>query len=144
MWSICSKSSRYCLSKTVSARELKFLENFHPPHQVSHVPCHVSCVMCHVSCVRCQMSFLLHRWYYQHWSRDDLSPVCGIFLQSCWASRGRVCYQWGLPRLVNFTFPKLSPPSPYLVGLLTVTASAVPGQPLNSHSKGFFPLEYSL
>ena len=64
---------------TVRARELKCLDNVHPPPHVmghiSHVICHVSPVMCHMSCVMCHVfSFL-----------------------SGGASRWRVCYQLGLP-----------------------------------------------
>ena len=53
-----------------------------PPHtcHMSGVTCRVSLVTCHVSHVTC--------------------PVSDFFLQSGEASQGRVCYQWGLPRLV--------------------------------------------
>ena len=43
--------------------------------------CHVSGVICHMSRVTCHF----------------------LFGQRCEASQWRVCYQWGLPRLV-FTF----------------------------------------
>ena len=56
--------------------------------------CHMSRVTCHVSCVRCQVS---HVSYYIF-----------FFLQRGGASRGRVCYQWGLPRLVFNGFATFS------------------------------------
>ena len=47
-------------------------------------------------------TLLWHRCYYPHRSRDALSPVCGIFfLQTGEAHQWRVCYQRGLPCLVN-------------------------------------------
>ena len=63
---------------------------------VSCVMCHVSCVMCHVSCVTCHLSHVT----------CHLSHVKIFFFlskkiqQSGGASRWRVCYQQGLPRLV--------------------------------------------
>ena len=99
-WNSCapfsSQSSQNHKSQTVRDRKLTFWENVHPPPcvichvshvmyqvsgvmcQVSGVTCHVSCVTCNVSRVTCQMSF---------------------FWQNGGACRGRVCYQWGLPRL---------------------------------------------
>ena len=85
----------------VRARKLKFLENVHPPPcvtcqvshvtwQVSHVTCQVSHVRCHMSGVTCQVSRV----------RCHMSYIYIFFLQSDWASRWRVCYQRGLPRLV--------------------------------------------
>ena len=49
--------------------------------------CHMSCVTCHMSHVSCQISSVKCHYF---------------FLQSCGASRGRVCYQWGLP--LSFLF----------------------------------------
>ena len=66
---------------------------FTPPNvsrvtcHVSHVTCHVSRVTCHVSHVTCHIFFL-------------------FFGQSGEAYRWRVCYQWGLPRLVSNTKTK--------------------------------------
>ena len=54
------------------------------PHHVSYVMCHMSRLKCHVSGVTCHMS----------------GVTCHFFLQSGEASRLRVCYQRGLPRLV--------------------------------------------
>ena len=51
------------------------------PHHTSHVRCHVSGVTCQVSHVRCQVSGV-------------------TFFLSGGVSLLRVCYQWGLPRLV--------------------------------------------
>ena len=53
---------------------------------VSHVTCHVSHVTCHMSCVTCHVS---------HVTKKNLKKCGG-------ASRWRVCYQQGLPRLVLF------------------------------------------
>ena len=60
------------------------------PHHMSYVRsqvsggrCYVSCVRCHVSGVTCHLSFF----------------SSSSFGQSGWASRWRVCYQRGLPRL---------------------------------------------
>ena len=61
-----------------------FERMFTPPPGVT---CQVSGVMCHMSGVTCQVS----------------GVMCKIFfLQSGWASRWRVCYQRGLPRIVFF------------------------------------------
>ena len=48
-----SQSSKQCLFQTVSARELKFWDNVHPPPCVT---CHMSRVPCHVSRVTCNVS----------------------------------------------------------------------------------------
>ena len=71
----CSESSRHCLSQTVRAGELEFWENVQcsPP------------TMCHMSRVKCHVSLFFS------------------FLQGCWTSRWRVCYQQGLPHLVPIT-----------------------------------------
>ena len=53
---------------------------------MSRVTCHVSHVTCHMLCVTCHMSLFIF-----------------IFLPSGKASRWRVCYQQGLPRLVSGT-----------------------------------------
>ena len=53
---------------------------------MSHVRCHVSGVRCQVSDAMCQVSGVMF--------------FCVFFGQSGWASRWRVCYQRGLPRLV--------------------------------------------
>ena len=89
--SFSSKSSRYHKSKTIWARELKFLDNAYPPphvrYQVSGVTCHVSRVRCNVSGFTCQVYIYIYINIY-------------FFLQSggfnCW----RVRYQWGLPHIV--------------------------------------------
>ena len=59
-WSFSSKSPKYLHSKTVRARELKFLRERTPPttFTLSHVTCPGSCVMCHMSCFICHMSHL--------------------------------------------------------------------------------------
>ena len=52
----CSESSWHmaqCISRSVRAGELKFLENFHPPLCIT---CHVSHDMCHMLGVICQVS----------------------------------------------------------------------------------------
>ena len=55
-------------------------------HHISCVTCHMSHVMCHMSCVTCQVSSV---------------TIFFLFWQSAGASRWRVCYQRGLPRLVS-------------------------------------------
>ena len=78
------------------ARELKFWDNVHPPphvrSQVSDVRCQVSGVRFQVSGVICQVSGV----------RCRVSGVIFLFFlgQSGGASRWRVCYQRGQPRLV--------------------------------------------
>ena len=54
----------------------------HPGH-VSHVTCQVSPITCHLSHVKKKLSF------------KKIGQSGGV-------RRGRVCYQWGLPRLVFF------------------------------------------
>ena len=58
--------------------------------QVSHIRCHLSGVMCQVSGVRCQVSCVM-------------CQVSGVTCQVLFggAIRWRVCYQWGLSRLVS-------------------------------------------
>ena len=58
--------------------------------QVSPITCQVSRVMCHVSGVTCQVSGVM----------CQVSHVSFFLGQSGEASRWRVCYQRGLPRLV--------------------------------------------
>ena len=100
----------------------------------SHTMCHVSCVMCHVSQVMCHVSrvtcHLSHVTCHVSPVTCHLSRVtCHmpkknyIFLsltrigQSGGASRWRVCYQQGLPRLV-VAIQTLSLTSPkYLVSI---------------------------
>ena len=76
--------SKHLHSQTVRARELKFSEKVHLPPpvtcHVSHVTYHMSHVACHVSHVKCNFF--------------------SFFFQSGEACLWRVCYQWGLPRLV--------------------------------------------
>ena len=73
-------SSEHLHSQTIKARKLKFWEKVHLPPPVmfheSYVTCHVSPVTFHMS-----LNFI-------------------YFWQSGEASRWRVYYQWGLPRLV--------------------------------------------
>ena len=74
---------------------------------VSHVRCHISLVTCHVSHLRCHMSHIFSS---------------SFLLESGGVSWWRVCYQWGLPRLVfrlflikNSLIPKI-----YLFQLVVV------------------------
>ena len=76
-------SSKYFLSQTVRARELTLLENIYPPPSVT---CHVWRVTCHMSCVTCHIIYI-YMYFVWEWG------------QSGEASRWRVCYQRGLPRL---------------------------------------------
>ena len=79
--SFSSKSSKYVHLQTVWARDQKFWENVHFP-----VTCNVSCVTCHMSPIKYRVSQFLF-----------------VFGQSRWATWWRVCYQWGLRRLVLLT-----------------------------------------
>ena len=93
-------SFKHYHSQTWRARELKFWESVHP---TICVKCHVSCVMCHVSPVTCHVSavtciifFLVYLLIFYvpkkiFWKKNGHSGG---------ASRWRVCYQRGLPRLV--------------------------------------------
>ena len=76
-------------SKTVRARELKWLENVHLPPRVM---CHMSTVVCHMSTVTCHVS---------HTKKYQIIQILFILRQSVTASRQRICYQRGLPRLVS-------------------------------------------
>ena len=69
-------SSKHYVCQTRKTRELKFWENVHPQPRVT----------CHVSCVKSHFFFLF------------------FFRECCGASRWRVCYQPGLPRLVSSEF----------------------------------------
>ena len=83
-WSFSSKYSRHLQFQTVWARDKKLLENVHLSPCVT---CHVSHITCHMSHVTCHI----------------LSS--SFFGQSGKASRWRVCYQQGLPRLVSSLLP---------------------------------------
>ena len=72
-------SSKHCLSKTLRAKE-----NVQPPPRVW---CHITGARCQVSGVTCHMYCVYYIYIV-------------FFLQCCVASQWRVCYQWGLPRLV--------------------------------------------
>ena len=63
------------------------------PHYVSCVMCHVSCFMFHVSSVTCFMSPVIFIFFF-FFSFKTIG-------QSGGASRRRVCFQRGLPRLVK-------------------------------------------
>ena len=97
--SFSSRYSQHHDSQTVRARELKFWENVHPTPCVmchlSHVTCHISPVTCHLSPAKCPKNL-----YFFHTKKKivffNLVQKNG---QSGVASRWRVCYQQGLPRL---------------------------------------------
>ena len=57
---------------------------------MSRVACHVSCVTCQVSGVTCHVSHVM----------SQVSHVF-FFVQNGGVSKGRVCYQRGLPRLFS-------------------------------------------
>ena len=84
--SMCADSSAN--SSTNTKIRKKSEEKKWVMHHMSGVMCHLSCVMCHLSCVTCHVSCV----------------TCHPFLfkknQSGGASQWRVCYQWGLPRIV--------------------------------------------
>ena len=73
----------------------------------SHTMCHVSAFMCHLSCVTCHVSpvtfHLSHvkKKYILFFFFTKKLIILNIFWQSGGASWWRVCYQWGLTRLVN-------------------------------------------
>ena len=66
-WSFVKISSTNHQSQTIRARELKFLEKVHLPHQ-SHVMCHMSLFTCHMSHIM---------WHISHVMRNFL---CFMFL----------------------------------------------------------------
>ena len=66
------------------------------PHHVSYVRCHMSRVRCHVSGDRCHVSRVTCH-------RSKIYIYIFFFGQSGEASRWRVCYKRGLPRLVFLT-----------------------------------------
>ena len=71
------------------------------PHNMSYVKCHVSRVTCHMSYLICHMSYVICQVSHV---TCQMSHVFFVFLFFFWltgeAYRWRVCYQWGLPRLV--------------------------------------------
>ena len=91
-WPFSSQSSKHHNSQTIRARDLKFWHNDHHPLCVL---CHMSCVMCHVSHVTCHMSHVAC-----HVSFVTTTKKMKKNGQSGGASRSRVCYERGLPRLV--------------------------------------------
>ena len=119
-WSLSSQSSTHHKSQTVRARDFTFLHNGHHPlyatWHMSCVTCHVSCVMCHVSCVMCLVSRVK---CHMSGFTCQVSHVTYFFLFSSFFGRSgeagwwRVCYQWGLPRLVSLAYqPSVKEPSP--------------------------------
>ena len=78
-------SSKHCRSQAGRARQLKFWDNFYP---ALCVMCHVSRVTCHMSPVTCHL-FERKKYIFQKQIQ-----------QSGGASRWKVCYWRGLPRLV--------------------------------------------
>ena len=82
-------SSRYYLSQTKIAEELKFLDNVQPPPCVT---CHLSHTLCQVLHVTGHVSSVTF-FYYLFFL---------FFGQNGRASQKRICYQWGLPRLVLY------------------------------------------
>ena len=74
---------------------------------VSQVRCHISPVTCHVSHLRCHMSHMFSSFF---------------LLESGGVSWWRVCYQWGLPRLVFrlFLIKNSLIPKTYLFQLVVV------------------------
>ena len=59
----------------------------------SDTMCHVSCVMCHVSLIMCHMSPVTCHMSLFFYPSEKIGHSGG-------SSQWRVCYQWGLPRLV--------------------------------------------
>ena len=93
---------------------LNFWENVHPPPRAT---CQVSCIWCQVSGVRCQVlrvrchvsgvtcHFFSSIFFWTTWWGYSVEGLLSTgptpsSLQSDEASRWRVCYQRGLPRLV--------------------------------------------
>ena len=95
-----SGTSRYCLSQTVRAGELKFRQNVHPPQCVTCHMSHVTGVTYQVSGVRCQV----FQKVVELVGVQPVSPGWGVNI----SSRCRVCYQRGLPRLVSELIEKLT------------------------------------
>ena len=82
-WAGGSVQTQDCYTQSWSCESWIFYGNF----TVRWSP---TCVRCHMSHVRCQVS--VARFFFS------------FFLQSGFASCWRVCYQWGLPRLVFCIF----------------------------------------
>ena len=68
------------------------------PHYVLCVTCHVSHVTCHMSRVTCHVSHVKNTFFYNFFKKKNYTTK--NIGQSGGASRWRVCYQRGLPRLV--------------------------------------------
>ena len=87
----CHLSGVRChLSITICQRKQK-----PEPQTLPLVRCHASLVMCQVSCVRCHVSGVTCQM-----SRVTCQVSGVTFFLSGGVSLLRVCYQWGLPRLV--------------------------------------------
>ena len=100
-WSFCLESSRHCLSQTIKARKLKFLENIHP-HHVSHVRCQVSAVKCH------HIFFFWQRWSYMVGGLFSTGPsfkVISSFGDNTVEKTGFVCYLHTLQELGSIPEP---------------------------------------
>ena len=85
LWAFSSQSSRYHISQSRRARELKFLQNVNPPQNVTRhmscVMCHMTRVTCHVSHVKCHMSqFTCHVSHVTY----DMS-LFYIYFFKCWS-----------------------------------------------------------
>ena len=94
--SLFLQSFKY-LPNTANAKPEKLgscnFETMFIPHYVSCVMCHSSHVMCHMSRVTCHVLRVTCNMYFFFVSWKKIR-------QSGWASRWRVCFQQGLPRLV--------------------------------------------
>ena len=74
---------------------------------ISHVTCHMSRVTCYVSNFMCHISCVMYHLYiyiYIYFCLKNCGPIGEV-------SRWRVCYQRGLPRLVNSLSHDLPPES---------------------------------
>ena len=75
---------------------------------VSCVMCHVSCVMGHMSCVTCPVSHVKIFFYIFYRKKKYITIFFFVQIgQSGGASRWRVCYHWGLPRLVFLCYSNI-------------------------------------
>ena len=93
---LCGISSIRCLSQTIKARELKFLENVSPP---AFVTCHATRVMCQISCVTCHLSYVTI--FFLFFLFNFFFVI--LFWTKWWSlSVENFFYRRGLPRLVFF------------------------------------------
>ena len=96
----------------------EILRRFASPN-LSYVKCHMSCVTYHLSCVTCVMCHMYKKTKKKQY-------VFFLVEQSVGASRWRVCYQWGLPRLVCYITEYSMALASHLLKTLQIYVSLLP------------------